>query len=183
MKEYAEFHDGSFEGLWIDGKTAHIFLATVERDRFVIVAEDVAELAVEGVRSGNIIFEVFTRDSEEVLPQDIRSLYALQEDSVGDTQCANLLEKVRFQGWRILEINPSYGASCLILASSICLFRREDWTKLQLKPGESESRTASASCRSSREPTLPQAPAPPAADRMGLDDETAMRPPIPHAGR
>ena len=144
MEEYADFHDGSFDGLWIDGKSVHIFLATEKRERFVFVAEGVAELAVDGVRSGNIVFDFSTRGPEEILPQDIRSLYALQADSAGDTQCANLLEKTRQQGWRLLEINPSYGASCLVLASSIRLFRREDWMKLPLKLAESEFRTEAA---------------------------------------
>ncbi len=146
MKEYAEFHDGSFEGLWIDGKSVHIFLATEKRERFVFVAEGVAELAVGGVRSGNIVFDVLTRGPEEILPQDIQILYVLQPDSTGEAQCASLLENARLQEWKILEINPSYGASCLILASSIGLFRREDWLKRQLKPAEPEGRTLPASC-------------------------------------
>jgi len=127
MKNYGEFHDGSFEGLWIDGKTAHVFLATEGRERFTVVAEGVAALAVEGVKAGNILFEVLERGPEEVLPQDIQTLYELQEGSAGETQGANLLEKAHLQGWKILEVNPSYGASCLVLASSLDVLRREDW--------------------------------------------------------
>jgi len=144
MEQYAGFHDGSFDGLWIDGKSVHIFLVTERRELFVFVAEGVAELAVDGVRSGNIVFDVLTRGPEEILPQDIQILYVLQPDSTGEAQCASLLEKARLQEWKILEINPSCGASCLILASSIGLFRREDWMKRQLKPAESESRNGAA---------------------------------------
>jgi hypothetical protein len=127
MKNFGEFHDGSFEGLLIDGKTAHVFLATEGREQFTVVAEGVAALAVDGVKAGNILFELLERGPEEVLPQDIQTLYSLQEGSAGETQGANLLEKARLQGWKILEINPSYGASCLVLASSIDVVRREDW--------------------------------------------------------
>jgi hypothetical protein len=127
MKNYGEFHDGSFEGVWIDGKTAHVFLATEGREQFTVVAEGVAALAVDGIKAGNVLFEVLERGPEEVLSQDIQTLYALQEGSAGETQCANLLKKARLQGWRILEINPSYGASCLVLASSLDVVRREDW--------------------------------------------------------
>jgi hypothetical protein len=116
-------------GLWINGKTIHVFLATEGRDRFVFVAEGVAELLADGVKSGNIIFEVLTRGPEEVLLRDIQALYKLQTGSAGETQAANLMEKVRLHGWKILEINPSYGASCLILANSFDLFSREDWLK------------------------------------------------------
>ncbi|HEX5233964.1 MAG TPA: hypothetical protein VFW25_01400 [Silvibacterium sp.] len=49
MKNFGEFHDGSFEGLWLDGKTAHVFLATEGREQFTVVAEGVAALAIDGV--------------------------------------------------------------------------------------------------------------------------------------
>jgi hypothetical protein len=127
MKKYGEFHDGWFEGLWIDGKTAHVFLATDGGERFTVVAEGVAALAVDGVKAGNILFEVLERAPEEVLPRDIQTLYSLQEGPAGETQGTNLLEEVRLQGWKILEVNPSYGASCLVLAGSLDVFRREDW--------------------------------------------------------
>jgi hypothetical protein len=129
MKKYSEFHDGWFEGLWIDGKTTHVFLATEGREQFVFVVDGVAELSVDGVKSGNIIFEVLTRGPEEALLRDIQDLYKLQTGSAGEIQAANLMEKVRLHGWKILEINPSYGASCLILANSLELFSREDWLK------------------------------------------------------
>jgi hypothetical protein len=127
MKNFGEFHDGSFEGLWIDGKTAHVFLATEGREQFTVVAEGVAALAVDGVKAGNILFDVLERGAEEILLQDIQTLYALQEGPAGETQGANLLEKARLQGWKILEVNPSYGASCLVLASSLNVLGREDW--------------------------------------------------------
>jgi hypothetical protein len=127
MKNYGVFHDGSFEGLWIDGKTAHVFLATEGRERFVVVVEGVVALAVDGVKAGNILFDVLERGPDEVLYQDIETLYALQKGPVGETQGLNLLEKARLQGWIILEVNPSYGASCLVLASSFDVLRREDW--------------------------------------------------------
>jgi hypothetical protein len=129
MREYGEFHDGWFEGLWIDAKTTHVFLSTKERERFVFVADGVAEQAIDGIKSGNIIFEVLIRDTEEVFLRDIQCLYALRTVSTGEIQGANLLEKARLQGWKILEINPSYGANCLILANSFELHRRDDWLK------------------------------------------------------
>jgi hypothetical protein len=127
MKEYTKFHDGSFAGLWIDGRTVHIFLATERREQFTAVAAGVEALAVNGVKAGNIIFEVLERGLDEILPDDIKVLYALREGPPGAAQIAALLEKVNTQGWKILEIEPSYGASCLVLASSIDVVRREEW--------------------------------------------------------
>jgi hypothetical protein len=99
MKDYGKFHDGWFEGLWIDSKTAHVFLATQGRERLVFVAEGVVELSADGVKSGNIIFEVLTRGPEEVLLRDIQALHKLQTGSAGETQAANLKEQVRLHGW------------------------------------------------------------------------------------
>ena len=127
MKNYSQFHDGSFEGLWIDGKTVHLFLASEGLQRSVIVAEGVSALSANGFKSGNIIFEVVTRSSGEITLQDIQTLYELQAGSPGEIQAANLLKKVHLEKLEILEINPSYGASCVVLTSSHSLFKREEW--------------------------------------------------------
>jgi hypothetical protein len=129
MRKFSEFHDGWFEGLWIDGKTVHIFLATEGRERFVFVANEVSELFAENVMCGNIIFEVLLRETEEVNLQDIHALYKLKAGPSDEKQSDILLEKARLQNRKILEIHPSYGASCFILASSFKVFGREDWLK------------------------------------------------------
>ena len=127
MKDFDEFHDGSFEGLWIDGKTVHVFLATDEHEQFVFVAGVVAEVMVDGVKSGSVIFEVLVRNADEVVTEDIKTLYQLRDGTAGESRAVSLLEKARLLGWKFLEINPSYGAACLVLSSSIELLRREDW--------------------------------------------------------
>jgi hypothetical protein len=127
MNEYADFHDGSFEGLWIDRKAAHIFLANYETERFVIVASGVAELTVDGVKSGKLIYDILIRDPQEANTSDIRALYSLAGGSGGESQSNLLLEKVRLQQWKLLEMNSSYGATGLVLASSFELLRREEW--------------------------------------------------------
>ena len=129
MNEYADFHDGSFEGLWIDGKTAHIFLANYLNERFVVVASEVAALSVEGVRSGNIILDVLIRDPQDADTADIRALYSIATGPDEELQVNRCLERVRLQQLKLLEINPSYGASGLVLAASFELLRREDWTE------------------------------------------------------
>jgi hypothetical protein len=127
MKNYSQFHDGNLEGLWIDDTVVHVYLRTLEKERFVAVAEGVVALAASGFRAGNLIFEVVTRDHEEIASSDIAELYDLQEGSAGETQGAQLLEKARHEGLILLEINPSYGATCIVMAHSVDLIARNDW--------------------------------------------------------
>jgi hypothetical protein len=79
MKNYSQFHDGNLEGLWIDETVVHVYLRTLEKERFVAVAEGVVALAASGFRAGNLIFEVVTRNHEEITFSDIADLYDLQE--------------------------------------------------------------------------------------------------------
>jgi hypothetical protein len=127
MNEYADFHDGWFEGLWIEGKTAHFFVANYVPERFVIVASGVAELAVDGVKSGNIIYDVLIRDWQEVNIGDIRALYSLAGSPHEEAQTNRLKEKVQLEQWKLLEMNSSYGATGLVLAGSFELLHRELW--------------------------------------------------------
>lgn len=127
MKNYSQFHDGRFEGLWIDGTTVHVYLSTLEKERFTGVAKGVVALAAGGFRAGNIIFEVVTRDREEIVFRDIAELHDLQNGPEGERQGMQILEKARQEGMSLLEIDPSYGATCLVLAHSFDLLDRNEW--------------------------------------------------------
>jgi hypothetical protein len=72
MKKYGRFHDGFFEGFWIDGTTVQVHLSTLEKERFTAVAEGVVALAANGFRAGNIVFDVVARGHEEIA---MRCLY------------------------------------------------------------------------------------------------------------
>ena len=86
MKNYSQFHDGFLEGLWIDCSTVHVYLSMANKQRFVITASDVAALTAGTFRKGNIIFEVLTRDHEEIDLSDIDGLYDVAAGPVGDSQ-------------------------------------------------------------------------------------------------
>jgi hypothetical protein len=125
MKNYHEFHDGWFEGLWIDGKRVHVYLSTVNKKAFTMVAQAVAGLSVDGLKTGNIILDVLVKTHEELNDHDVATLPELQ---MIDTTKPNLaLQKVHEQKLSVMEINPSYGGSCLILAQSFALFERTEW--------------------------------------------------------
>jgi hypothetical protein len=125
MQLYREFHDGLFEGLWIDDKRVHVFLTTPEKERFTMVAGGLVGLNVDGLKKGNIIFDVITKTHEEWNDHDVAALPELQ---IIDSGRPNVpLARAREQKLKVLEINPSYGGSCLILAQSFDLFSRKEW--------------------------------------------------------
>jgi hypothetical protein len=127
MVNHHEFHDGSFDGLWVNGTSVHVFLSTVRGEGFVALATGVKALAAGGFRPGNIIFEVLTREHMEVTAQDIAELYDLAQGPGRAGQCERLLSDVNRLSLKVLEINPSYGGMCLALADSIDLIPRDDW--------------------------------------------------------
>jgi hypothetical protein len=127
MKNYDQFHDGSLDGLLIEGTSVQVFLSTDAKRAFVLAATGVAALAAGGFKAGNIIFEVLTKQNAEVTLQDMTDVYGLTADDKGRDQAQKFLEKAQQQNLIVLEINPSYGASCIILAESVDLLRRQEW--------------------------------------------------------
>ncbi len=127
MKSYPEFHDGFLEGLWIDSKTVHVYLATVHSERFTAVAGGVVALAASGFRVGNVILDVLSRNCDELTLEDISELYELTESSIQEGQREKLLVRAKEHELTVLEINPSYGATCLLLAKSVHLLPRQEW--------------------------------------------------------
>lgn len=125
MKTYNEFHDGWFEGVWIEPERAHVFLKTIEKDPFVIVGEGVVALEANDLKRGNIIFDVSIKTHEELTSGDVDTLPELK---MIDTSKADVaLERTRQRKLMLLEVNPSYGGSCVVLARSFELLNRKEW--------------------------------------------------------
>lgn len=129
MKNYSEFHDGYLEGLWIpENGTVHVFLRTdVEEEQITVVLKGVVMLRAGEFREGNIIVEVLVRDHEEVTLQDIGRLYELAPGHRAEDWEHQLLNRANEERMIILEINPSYGASCLVLAHTVEFMKRKEW--------------------------------------------------------
>jgi hypothetical protein len=127
MKNYSQFHDGVLEGLWSDGTTVHVYLSTLKKERFTAVAEEVVALAANGFKAKNLMFEVVTRNHEEITFRDVAELYDLKEGPAGEGQGMQLLGKAQQEGLTLLQINPSYGGTCLVLARSVDLLERDEW--------------------------------------------------------
>jgi hypothetical protein len=132
MNDYGNFHDGVFEGVWVDDSTAYIFLSTLTKERFAVVADGVVALTVANFKKGNLIFEAVVRGHEELTMDDIVDLYDLGEDKEREERAAKLLPKARQERLSILDISSSYGATCLLLAHSIKVIDQNAWSALQL---------------------------------------------------
>lgn len=125
MKYYDEFHDGDLEGLLIDGSTVQIFLSTIGKEHFVFVARGVVALAASGFRQGNIILGVVVKQKDELMVEDIMGVYELSTKAEEES-APKLLGRARDRNLIILEINPSYGATCLLLCQSLDLLHRKE---------------------------------------------------------
>lgn len=129
MNNFGRFHDGSLDGILIDQASVWVFLRTAERHPFVIRAGGVVALVADGFRAGNIILDVLSRQNGELTLHDIAEVYGLPAGAGRDDQAQKLLTKAREQKLIILEINPSYGASCLVLSQSVELLPRNEWAE------------------------------------------------------
>lgn len=127
MKSYSEFHDGFFDGLLLEEKSAYIFVSTENRELFVIEVLDVVALSASDIKAGNIVYEVLTRSGVELTLEDIIAVKGpfpeTSEQSFSQKGLAQALE----ENLTLLEINPSYGATCIVLARSVRLCKRQEW--------------------------------------------------------
>jgi hypothetical protein len=125
MKTLEQFHDGFLNGLLIQNTTVYVFISTDKSKKFVLEGRDVLSLKADGFRQGNIIYDVLVRDSDEVTLEDIHNFYEFKDEA----NALKKLEDVRRKTVVVIEINPSYGASCLILAGSVDLITYQEWSE------------------------------------------------------
>jgi hypothetical protein len=120
MKTFNQFHDGFLDGLLIQGTAVRVFLSTEGRQEFVLEVRGVLSLKVDDFRQGNIILDVLERDGDDLTCQDMMSVFDFEDEAWARKK----LEEARGKNLVVLEINPSYGASCIILAESVELLPR-----------------------------------------------------------
>jgi hypothetical protein len=123
MKKFAQFHDGFMDGVLIEGTKATVFLSTEQRETFALNLEGVLSVKIDDFKEGNIIYDVVVREGDELTRRDIVQLYGFTEEAKAELK----LQKVKLDGLVVMEISPSYGASCLILAGSVALINRQEW--------------------------------------------------------
>jgi hypothetical protein len=63
---YKQFHDGFYDGLLIRQDCVDVFLTTDRKESFCLLAAGVVALASDGLRAGNIIFDVECRSGVKI---------------------------------------------------------------------------------------------------------------------
>jgi len=120
MESFAQLHDGFMDGILIAGTEVTVFLRTCQNETFTLKLADVVRLNLDGFNEGNIIFDVNVRQTNELTLRDMNELFGFNDEG----KAAIKLEQVKLDGLIVTEINPSYGASFLALASSASLTAR-----------------------------------------------------------
>jgi hypothetical protein len=109
-------HDGFFDGLWLSAnKGVRLFVRTVAGERSTIVLTDVEALNFNGLRAGNIIFELVVIAPDRLTMQDITQVYDLKPDEA--EMARKLLNKAQEQSLSVLAMSTSYGAEGQVLCS------------------------------------------------------------------
>jgi len=127
LKKYPEFHDGFLDGVFLDGSAAYIFLSTDRAELFVFEATQVDSLNIADFRKGNIIFEVLCHSANELSIEMIEAVKGGFPEVSRSHFAKRALELALEKNLVLLEINTSYGATCLVLASSFSLRPRPAW--------------------------------------------------------
>ena len=133
MKKYVEFHDGFLDGLLLDGLSAYVFVSTPEKWRFVLVVSGVTAVDAGTLKEGNIIFDVLIYGCDELTLEQMIAVHGPMSEYGLPDQAQRWLTKARQEGLNLLEINPSYGAACLVLAHTIDLRHREESLGRQMR--------------------------------------------------
>ena len=115
MKIFERFHDGSIDGLIIQGTIVRLLLSTEGGQKFTMEARGVLSLKADGFRQGNIIYEVLERGCDDLTLDDMMNFFEFKDEANAHSK----LEESRGKDLIVLEVNPSYGASCGILAESV----------------------------------------------------------------
>jgi hypothetical protein len=123
MKVFSEFHDGSLDGVLLDGTSAFLFLRTLSKDRFVVRLDGLLSLKMDDFRQGSSVFDVIARKGNEITHDDIEQLFGF----VDVAKTAKKLAEAHEEQLVVVEVNPSYGASFLAIAKSFRTMSRKDW--------------------------------------------------------
>ena len=110
------------DGLLVQDRNVRIFLRTMQQQLFVLELFGVERLMLEEFREGNIIFDIVVRVGAEIASDDIHTLFGFSDEQGR----LRVLEEAQQKGRIVVEIRPSYGASCLLIADSVQLSSRSN---------------------------------------------------------
>ena len=121
MTGLPDLHDGFFDGLWLSAnKSVRLFVRTVTGERSTIVLTDVEALNINGLRAGNIIFDLEPIAPNKLTVEDMAQVYDSTPDEA--EQARKLLGKAQEQSLSALEMSTSYGAEGRVLFRAMDVF-------------------------------------------------------------
>jgi hypothetical protein len=127
----SKFHDGFVDGFLIREPQVIVFIRTYDNKAFALVADDVTRMRVDGLLQGNIIFDIVVRQGQELTRSDI-DVYGFAANSDGEKLANDKLERLRIENRVALEINPSYGCECFLIAQAVTLIPRSELNQFDL---------------------------------------------------
>jgi hypothetical protein len=114
MTGLPNLHDGFFDGLWLSAnKSVHLFVRTVAEECSTVVLTDIEALNINGLRAGNIIFELVLIAPDKLTMEDMTQVYDLKPDEA--EKARKLLSNAQERSLSALEMNTSYGAKGKVL--------------------------------------------------------------------
>jgi hypothetical protein len=127
----SKFHDGFVDGFLIREPQVIIFIRTEGDEAFALIADDVTRMRVDSFLQGNIIFDIVMRHGNELTRSDV-DVYGFAADPNGERLANDKLERLRMEDRVVLEINPSYGCECFLIAQAVTLIPRSELKTLNL---------------------------------------------------
>ena len=127
----SKFHDGFVDGFFIREPQVIIFIRTDDNEAFALIADGVTRMRVDSLLQGNIIFDIVIRRGEELTRRDV-DIYGFAAGSDGEERASEMLQQLRTENRVALEINPSYGCECFLIAHAVTLIPRSELKNLDL---------------------------------------------------
>lgn len=117
------FHDGAVMGVrLLSANSCDIFVRTETGEDYRITLTGVACLRVTNFLLGNIIFDIAIRQGAGYSEQTLSSLYGLHSGRERDRSfLSKLMDKVRLEEPRLVEINSSIGCELTALCDQIAI--------------------------------------------------------------
>jgi hypothetical protein len=102
-----------------------VFIRTEGNEAFALVADDVTRMRVDSLLQGNIILDIVMRQGQDLTRSDV-DIYGFPASSDGEKLANDELERLRIENRVALEINPSYGCECFLIAQTVTLIPRSE---------------------------------------------------------
>lgn len=127
----SKFHDGFVDGFLIREPQVIIFIRTDDNEAFALVADGVTRMRVDSLLQGNIIFDIVVRRGQDLNRNDV-DIYGFAASADGEKRANDMLQQLRTEDRVALEINPSYGCECFLIAQSVTLIPRSELKNFHL---------------------------------------------------